>query len=482
MLISLKDNQVNNLTKWDEAVQKNEEPHAYEGEVKDALLSFDGLSLSDLSKKEFDVRKFLVFPFTAGEKDLADKDFIYSLVDKETKNPKFRTGNVMGFLGLGKNVHMCISSRFDDADKNFFLHYMLQKVCNIAYVPETNSGEDQFYDFLFYLFPNYLNQAIKQGIYRAYVTREYNDANVRGPIDINRHIRYNIPFNGKVAYHTREYTTDNNVTQLVRHTIEHIRSLPCGRAVLGGGIAGKTRDNVQAIEQVTESYNKNARNQIISKNLRRITHPYYIAYEPLRLLCLSILLHKKLSYGEDSKLIGGILFDGASLWEEYLATVIDKAKLGFVHSNNRLKQNGIRLFENGGTYYPDFYRRNQAIDQSIVLDAKYKRFANVSENDETDTFDNDTGFKVCMGRNDLFQMLAYIHCIPAKKAILLFPIENKNNQYETVLQSRPKKALGQGGQISAIGIPIPQNTASFKDFSEKMAGIEIKLIQELREY
>ena len=50
MRISLKDNQVNNLTKWDEAVQNKEKPHAYEGEVKDALLSFDGLSLSDLSR------------------------------------------------------------------------------------------------------------------------------------------------------------------------------------------------------------------------------------------------------------------------------------------------------------------------------------------------------------------------------------------------------------------------------------------------
>lgn len=477
MLISLKDNDYQG-TPWSDASK----PVKYEGKVKETLLKFDGVSLKELADKKFDSRNFLVFPFNAAKKDLEDKDYIYSLKDKSGDTPAFCTGNVMCFLGLGNGVQMHITSRFDDCDRNYFLHYMLQKVCNVAFTPNTDSNEEQFYDFLYYLFPSYLNEALKQGIYRAYETREYNDANVRGPIDINRHIRYNIPFNGKVAYHTREYTTDNNVTQLVRHTIEHIRSLHSAKSVLGGGMASDTRDNVRAIELATESYNKNARAQVISKNLRRISHPYYSAYEPLRKICLAILLHKKLSYGNNANdPISGILFDGASLWEEYLATVFEEWNLDFVHSNNRLRQNGINLFEKGGIYFPDFYRRGKDLKKNIVLDAKYKKLANISGGDESDSFDGECNFKANIGRGDLFQMLAYMHCIPASRAILLFPIENFNNQYNTVLQSKPKTACGQGGTVKAIGIPIPQGKKIFADFRNEMRKSEESLIEKLKE-
>ncbi|MCZ9999532.1 McrC family protein [Brachyspira hyodysenteriae] len=53
---------------------------------------------------------------------------------------------------------------------------------------------------------------------------KHNDANVKGTIDINRYIKNNIPFNGKISYNTREYSYDNNINQLIRHTIEYINT------------------------------------------------------------------------------------------------------------------------------------------------------------------------------------------------------------------------------------------------------------------
>lgn len=38
-----------------------------------------------------------------------------------------------------------------------------------------------------------------------YVRNEYNDGNVKGTINIDRHIRKNIPFVGNIAYSQREY-------------------------------------------------------------------------------------------------------------------------------------------------------------------------------------------------------------------------------------------------------------------------------------
>ena len=142
----------------------------------------------------------------------------------ELKGEKMVTGNIMGFIGCG-NTKVSISSRFAQGNDDYFLHYMLRKVFAVnLFDLQFNSDEESIFDFLIYLFPTFLKRAMQQGLYREYQTRKYNDANVKGRIDISRHIRRNIPFAGKIAYTTREYAQDNHITQLIRHTIEHIAS------------------------------------------------------------------------------------------------------------------------------------------------------------------------------------------------------------------------------------------------------------------
>ena len=456
------------------------------------LNEISGKSLQELRKKD----NFLIFPSNEAKADLDKNDnFIYRLSGKEN-GLSFQTTNIMGFLGFGENLQMQITSRFDqtnDVDqpsKNFFLHYMLQKVCNVAFAPQTNSTENEFFEFLYYLFPNYLRKACAQGIFRAYVTHEYNDANVRGPVDVSRHIRYNIPFNGKVAYHTREFTTDNKVTQLIRHTIEYIRDLSIGSSVLESDSA--TRDDVNAIVAATTTYSRNARMQIIAQNLHPVTHPYYTAYENLRKLCIAILQHKKLSYGDVDKPITGILFDGAALWEEYLAKVFEEHdeehKLGLIHSNNRTGGNGISLLKDGRkNHYPDFYCKNP---EAIVLDAKYKKMCTKKDDDDVDKDDSeldeknnseDDNYRIYLLGRDVMQMLAYMHALEAKNAILISPykFELDKDILEENLIDETRKTAGYDGSISVIAVPIP-NCESWENFVEKMKNIENMLLEKLK--
>lgn len=65
---------------------------------------------------------------------------------------------------------------------------------------------------------------MRKGIYKEYVKREYNNANIKGAVDVAKHIRSNVPFVGKVAYRTREFSYNNHLTQLIRHTIEKIQN------------------------------------------------------------------------------------------------------------------------------------------------------------------------------------------------------------------------------------------------------------------
>lgn len=464
MLISLKDNQYTPVA-W----KAEWGCETCSAEVKKDLLRLDDVTFAQLQSTDFTGGRFLVFPSNEAKADLEDKDFVYSMTDKDTDKPGFKTGNVMGFFSVGENVRIHITSRFDNNDKNFFLHYMLQKVCNVAYTPRTDSGEDEFYDFLYQLFPYYLNQALAQGLYRAYVTREYNDSNVRGPIDINRHIRYNIPFNGKIAYHTREYTTDNSITQLIRHTIEHIRSLQQGKIVLENGVDKDFRDNIMAIEMATPTYSRNSRLNIIRKNARPVSHPYYTAYEPLRKLCLAILSNQKLSYGENPEdQIAGILFDGASLWEEYL-NILMQEKFGkrLFHPNNR-NGSGRQYFFKGttGEIFPDFLLDAVLNGKDVntagqILDAKYRGNA----------LDGDV-YK---------QMLSYMFRFDSKISKLLYPVacvenQNENDGVKTLYLRRDNSIM-----VKTIPFHIPQygEIDSFENFCTKMSNAEEQFLKEL---
>ena len=198
---------------------------------------------------------------------------------------------------------------------------------------------------------------MRQGTYREYQIRRYNDANIKGRIDVARHIRQNSPFTGNVAYSTREYVSDNHVTQLIRHAIEYIKQHPMGGDILNSD--DKIKEAVSIINASTPTYNRMERQKIISQNLRPLSHPYYFAYRDLQRLCMRMLRHEEMKYGADDNQIHGILFDGAWLWEEYLNTFLSDY---LVHPRKRMKDFHVRL---RGFHF--FYCKRVAVLKALIL-------------------------------------------------------------------------------------------------------------------
>ena len=429
--------------------------------VKDVLKSINNISLPELEKQGV-----IIFPSKAAESELKDEDqTILSVQNLEGENPTITTRNVMGFFSVN-GVQIEISSRFDSGEKQFFLHYMLSKVCNVAPTIElTHANKDPLYDFAVYLFPAFLKKAVSQGLFRMYITREYNDSNLRGVIDFPRHFRNNIPFNGKIAYRTREYSSDNFVTQLVRHTIEFIAENSNLRRILS--LDDETRGAVQEICGNTGSYDRLSRNFIINKNLRPLSHPYYTEYEQLRKLCIMILTHDKISYGESQKnQINGILFDGASLWEEYLNAVMQEQigdKFELEHPNNRTEQGKKWLFEkeNGHNFteiYPDFILKEKDSNKIMaIMDAKYKHLENGA------------------GNPDFFQLLAYLFRFNCDRGILIYPYEKNEKEPESnlFLKDHENKVIL---SVLELGIPEYGDKTELKDFAKQMEAQEKSLI------
>ncbi|WP_307971318.1 restriction endonuclease [uncultured Brachyspira sp.] len=368
------------------------------------------------------------------------------IIELDEVNNKIYSNNIMGFIGYN-DTQIKITSRFASNENDYFLHYMLQKVlCLNIFDLQHSTDKDDSFDFLIYMFLDLFQKAIRQGIFKSYQNREYNDANVRGVIDINRHIKNNIPFNGKIAYNTREYSYDNNITQLIRHTIEYINTKSKGILNINEDI----KSGVFQIIEATKRYDKNKRQSIINKNLKKLNHPYFYEYEPLRKICIQILRHEELKYGREENKIYGILFDGAYLWEEYIYTILKD--LDFLHPRNKEKTDGINLLNKKWTVYPDFYNYNK----QIVLDTKYKML-----NKDNDKIDG----------SDKHQIISYVYTLGAKIGAFIYPIkETKEDLKSLIGELNNSKNNGiLKASIHKCGFLIPnENFKNIKEFANKI--------------
>ena len=356
----------------------------------------------------------------------------------ETVNQEIKTGNVIGFLGCDQE-RLTISSRFSDKHNDHFLHYLLQKVLNInlTSLDVGLSPEDKLYQLLVYLFPKYLQAALRKGLYKEYQRFFHNDSHVKGVLDVGNHLKKNLPFTGNIAYTTREFTYDNPLMQLIRHTIEYIKTQRSFGALLDSN-----RENMAEIVRVTPAYKLADRAKIIRMNKPKpIRHAYFREYRKLQELCLMILNREKHGLGYQEQKIHGMLFDVAWLWEEYVHTLLPK---GFIHPRNKDKTNGISVFSVGKRkVYPDFYDR----ERKTVLDAKYKKLEFTERG---------------INREDLFQLISYSYILEAEKAGLIFP------SMEQSVNSEIGKVVGYGAQLKKWSIQIPQNASSYSAFCKMM--------------
>ena len=353
----------------------------------------------------------------------------------DVKDEKLYTGNIMGFIGYG-DTKVRIHSRFAQGEDDYFLHYMLQKVFSInLFDLKYHANEDSVFDFLMYLFPTFLKRAIRQGLYKEYQTRQYNDANIRGRIDVNRHIRLNTPFAGSIAYSTREYAYDNHVIQLIRHTIEYIANHPNGGGILKSD--DLIKDAVTLIREATPTYSQNERRKVINQNLRPLHHPYFNEYRHLQRLCVQILRYEEIKYGRNEYEIYGVLFDGAWLWEEYLNTIL--IDCGFIHPQNKVSKGCIYLFKDRKCpRYPDFYK------DDYVLDAKYKGYGNTDVQN--------------IGGDDLHQVITYMYRLKSSHGGFVVPLR-RNEQ-----AAGSRELEGYGGTLGLYGLHVDHTCTNYKEY------------------
>ena len=224
------------------------------------------------------------------------------------------------------DVKLQITTKFDNSDKPYFLATMLlydKLTLSKNMVP---SNEEEIFDYLLlFRFKEQLQQACLKGLFRTYRRFERNDEKLRGAIDIARHIKLNAgQNNGKIAYSYRENTTNNFLNYLIVAAYTHLKEKYYDLVVEN---IDSNFDLLSVINQLKNDtgFIKGGLRNIISKNLRAITHPLYTEYEELRITSIRILRDEGLSIfdGEDDD-TEGILFYVPDLWESFLENAMDK--------------------------------------------------------------------------------------------------------------------------------------------------------------
>lgn len=409
--------------------------------------------LTNKSLSTLDQERFIIFPpLLKDSDDLDEGNCIF-----RTFNGKTMSCNIVGFLSDGNNEIHIHSRFFETEDEDYFLDYMLQKVLhyNVTVNEIASSEETTYYDLLVYLFPYYLEEAMRKGLYKEYASHSYNDGNVRGQMDINRHFKENVPFVGKVAYNTREFSFDNKINQLIRHTIEKIE-ITKPFLLEESSVVQK---NVKMIKEITPSYSHYELEKVLYENISNtIKHGFFEEYTQLQTLCLKILTDEGISYGTSSQKVHGIIIDIAWLWEEYLNLMI---KEHFYHPQNKLGAMAHYYFQNGnGKIYPDFIGRD--VTNRVIADAKYKPEKNIKSSDYS-------------------QILSYMFRFDSKLAYFLHPTKEESQKIFYLMEGisaehTPQKRMDI--RVEKIGMKIPRAT-SYSEFVMLMEESEKRFLTKL---
>lgn len=423
---------------------------------KDFLRQLSGSLISDLC-----AQNLLVYPQSFELGDMNGR--ILEYVERSDELPAIvYTNNMLGFVGKG-DTSVFIHSRFSNNNDDYFLHYMLMRIAGLS-IFDFESGvsqtKDNFGNLLFFLFPAMLQKALRHGILKSYINRSYNNASIKGKIDLPRHIRYNKPTTGRIAYTVREYSADNVIMQLIRHTIEFLQKDSIGRMLLTNN--QEIKKAIRQVVELTPSYSPNEVRKVIERNRKTPVHPLYAEYRPLQHLCIAILEYKKVIYNRSPKKIYGLLFDGAWLWEEYVGKVVYEL---MEHRKSGDGKGVIHLFQDEqGSFQriiPDYIGKGEC---NIIGDAKY-----VMLQDRRSLYAEQASAIY-------YKTIMYMYRFNATKGVLFYPMK----QGEVGSSFSDYKIKGTDGHLYELGLYIAE-TENFKDFCVQMQENEKAFLESLKE-
>lgn len=418
-----------------------------------------------------------------------NQNYFFSLSDKNTKKDddviiflsnylnkngdKVYAANIGNYIGKFKynKIDIDIKSRFPD----IFLTRMLN-FANDVYLDDVSvfdAKEDKKSDLdyskfiIYYMFIQKLEKAFLLGLPKSYVSVNHHEMKIKGRIDINRLIKYDIPFKGKISSTSREQKEIQEIIDVLYKVISIIE---------------KNKFNTKNITHIKthlkqHKSNRYVSNETISKALKSkaLQNPIFSPYKKVLEYAKLIINANNLEEKKDAdKETFGFLVNVAELFEVYLIKLLQY----------KLPDWDVVHEERLDVYQDNFFRRNMYPDivikkdnKVMVFDAKYKRMKFRDRYQGAD-----------LDRNDFFQINTYMtyydkQGYEVKAGGLLYPIESN---IESTEQTAEKKAHADNWfgndktQFIVDGIDLSKDNLSMDDILESENSF-IERIQKISE-
>ncbi|WP_323593370.1 5-methylcytosine restriction system specificity protein McrC [Aliarcobacter butzleri] len=384
------------------------------------------ITLKDYHGKRYPNNTFFSFFKDEEKKAIKNEDDLIISIKKDGENYLAQTGNYVGkFVWNGLEID--IKSRFS----NTFLERMLNFTNDIFLddVSITGNKIDKDFDIskyiIYYMFIQNLEKAFLLGLPKSYRSVEHHEMKLKGKIDINKFIKYDIPFQGKISSVSREQKEIQEIIDVLYKAVKIIDKN--NKAFL---------KNISHIKTHLKQYKSNnyVSNETINKAIKSkaLQNPIFAPYKKVLEYARFIINGNNIEEKNDGKQeTFGFIINVAELFEIYITKLLQKE-----FSDWYVESPHLRLDERFGKTY--LYSRKIIPDivmikdkNVIVFDTKYKKM----------NFNYVKGNGVDVDRNDFFQINTYMSYyqnqdFSVKIGGLLYPIEKSFKENKNICHSQ----------------------------------------------
>lgn len=358
----------------------------YSCEIKKNLNKNLNITLNNYISKSMN-NTFFSFFKDQEKRDRKNEDNLIISIQKDGKSYTAQTGNYIGkFVWDGLEID--IRSRFS----NLFLERMLNFANDIYLDDVSVSGsESKNLDvsrfIIYYLFVQSLEKAFLLGLPKSYRSIKHHDMKLKGKIDIDRFIKQDIPFKGKISSTSREQREIQEIIDVLHKTVKIVEQ------------NNFSTKNISHIKTHLKQHKSSSyvSNQTISKAIKSkaLQNPIFAPYKKVLEYAKFIIQGSNIEEKRNGKKeTHGFLVNVAELFEIYITKLLQK-EFSQWHVNSPKK----KLYEN------QFYARKIIPDivmtkdnNLLVFDTKYKRM--LFRGTKDGIWDVD--------RNDFFQINTYM--------------------------------------------------------------------------
>ncbi len=399
-----------------EQYRKDKKGYCSSYDKKTDLKNNNGFSinLKDYQNEKYSDNIFFSFFKDEEKRDAKNEDDLIISINKDRDNYQVQTGNYIGKI-IWDGLEIDISSRFS----NVFLKRMLNFANDVFLDDVSISGKVTKDDIdiskyiIYYMFVQNLEKAFLLGLPKEYRSIHHHEMKLKGKIDINKFIKYDIPFQGKISSVCREQKEIQEIIDVLYKAVK---------------IIDKSNFNTKNISHIKTHLKQNksskyVSNEIINKAIKSkaLQNPIFAPYKKVLEYAKFIINGNNIEQKNDGKQdTYGFLINVAELFEIYITKLLQKE-----FSEWSVTSPKIELYDNPSMFYqrkiiPDIVMIKG--NDVMVFDTKYKKMLFRGKYENGGDLD----------RNDFFQINTYMSYYQnhsnnynLKVGGLLYPIEKK---------------------------------------------------------